>query len=81
MTGNLLGASLSGLFGEFLGWRCVLAVLGSLALVASIAVTAGVRGGALTRTPAKIDLAVLRHGYRTIFANPNAKVCYSAVFI
>jgi predicted MFS family arabinose efflux permease len=81
MTGNLLGASLSGLIGDFLGWRGVLAVLGSLAVVASVAVAVGLRGGALTRAPAKIDLSVLRQGYRTIFANPNAKVCYSAVFI
>ena len=81
MTGNLLGASLSGLVGDFLGWRGVLAVLGSLAVVASIAVALGFRGGALTRVPARIDLSVLRHGYRTIFANPNARVCYSAVFI
>jgi predicted MFS family arabinose efflux permease len=81
MTGNLLGASLSGLIGDFLGWRGVLAVLGTLAVVASVAVAIGFRGGALTRTPAKVDLAVLRHGYRTIFANPNARVCYSAVFI
>ena len=81
MTGNLLGASLSGLVGDFLGWRGVLAVLGSLAVVASIAVALGFRGGALTRVPAKIDLSVLKHGYRTIFANSNAKVCYSAVFI
>ena len=41
MTGNLLGASLSGLVGDFLGWRGVLAVLGSLAVVASIAVALG----------------------------------------
>jgi predicted MFS family arabinose efflux permease len=81
MTGNLLGASVSGLVGDFLGWRGVLAVLGSLAVVASIAVALGFRGGALTRVPARIDLSVLKHGYRTIFANPNAKVCYSAVFI
>jgi predicted MFS family arabinose efflux permease len=81
MTGNLLGASLSGLIGDFLGWRGVLAVLGSLAVVASLAVAIGFRGGALTRTPAKVDLSVLRHGYRTIFANPNARVCYTAVFI
>ena len=73
MTGNLLGASLSGLIGDFLGWRGVLAVLGSLAIVASVAVAMGFRGGALTQPPAKIDLAVLRHGYRTIFANPNAR--------
>jgi predicted MFS family arabinose efflux permease len=81
MTGNLLGASLSGLIGDFLGWRGVLAVLGSLAVVASVAVAIGFRGGALTRAPAKVDLSILRHGYRTIFANPNARVCYSAVFI
>jgi MFS family permease len=81
MTGNLLGASLSGLIGDFLGWRGVLAVLGSLAIVASFAVALGFRGGALTRTSAKVDLSVLRHGYRTIFANPNARVCYAAVFI
>ena len=81
MTGNLLGASLSGLIGDFLGWRGVLAVLGVLAVVASVAVTIGFRGGALKRAPAKVDLSVLRHGYRTIFANPNARVCYMAVFI
>jgi predicted MFS family arabinose efflux permease len=44
-------------------------------------VAIGFRGGALTRAPAKVDLSVLRHGYRTIFANPNARVCYTAVFI
>jgi predicted MFS family arabinose efflux permease len=81
MTGNLLGASLSGLIGDFLGWRGVLAVLGILVIVASVAVTAGFRGAALTRTPARIDLGMLRHGYRTIFANPNAIICYGAVFI
>jgi predicted MFS family arabinose efflux permease len=81
MTGNLLGASLSGLIGDFLGWRGVLAVLGSLAIAASAAVAIGFRGRGLTRAPAKVDLSVLRHGYRTIFSNPNAKVCYTAVFI
>jgi predicted MFS family arabinose efflux permease len=80
MTGNLLGASLSGLIGDLLGWRGVLAVLGSLAIAASLAVATGFRGAALAR-PVKVDLAVLRQGYRTIFANPNAKVCFGAVFI
>ena len=80
MTGNLLGASVSGLIGDFLGWRGVLVVLGALAIVASIAVAAGFRGAALTRPP-KTNLSVLRQGYRTIFTNPNARICYSAVFI
>jgi predicted MFS family arabinose efflux permease len=81
MTGNLLGASASGIIGDFLGWRGVLAVLGVLAVIASVAVTAGFRGAALTRAPAKMNLGMLTDGYRTIFSNPNAFVCFGAVFI
>src|SRR3954449_1744154 len=69
MTGNLLGASASGLIGDFLGWRGVLAVLGVLVIVAAVAVAAGFRGAALTR-PARTNLSKLRQGYKTIFANP-----------
>jgi predicted MFS family arabinose efflux permease len=79
MTGNLLGASFSGVIGDFLGWRGVLAVLGLLVIAASVAVAAGFRGAALVRAP-KSNLSTLRHGYRTIFSNPNA-LCYAAVFI
>ncbi len=80
MTGNLLGASASGLIGDFLGWRGVLAVLGALVIVASIAVAAGFRGAKVTHPP-RSSLSALKAGYRTIFTNPNAYVCYSAVFI
>jgi predicted MFS family arabinose efflux permease len=80
MTGNLLGASASGLIGDFLGWRGVLAVLGLLVIAASIAVAVGFRGAALKQTP-RTNFSALKHGYRTIFANPNAPVSYSAVFI
>jgi predicted MFS family arabinose efflux permease len=81
MSGNLLGASLSGLIGDLMGWRGVLGFLGTLAVVASIAVALGFRGSKLSRVPANMDFSVLRHGYRTIFANPNARVVYTAVFI
>src|ERR1700750_1115516 len=80
MTGNLLGASASGLIGDFLGWRGVLAVLGVLVIAASVAVAIGFRGAALTRAP-RTNFSALKHGYRTILANPNAPVCYSAVFV
>ncbi|SHH31245.1 MFS transporter [Bradyrhizobium erythrophlei] len=79
MTGNLLGASASGLIGDFLGWRGVLSVLGGLVVLASVAVALGFRGAALVHPP-RTNLKALRHGYRTIFSNPNA-VCYAAVFI
>jgi predicted MFS family arabinose efflux permease len=80
MTGNLLGASASGLIGDFLGWRGVLAVLGGLVVVAAIAVAAGFRGADLKHPPTT-SLSALKQGYRTIFTNPNARVCYSAVFV
>ncbi|RXT45958.1 MFS transporter [Bradyrhizobium betae] len=80
MTGNLLGASASGIIGDFIGWRGVLVILGALGLIAAVAVAAGFRGAALTPPP-KTDLKTLRQGYRTIFANPNTRYCYSAVFI
>jgi MFS transporter, DHA1 family, inner membrane transport protein len=79
MTGNLLGASFSGVIGDFLGWRGVLGVLGLLVIVASVAVTAGFRGAALAHPP-KTNLSALKHGYRTIFSNPNA-LCFAAVFV
>ena len=80
MTGNLLGATASGLIGDFLGWRGVLAVLGSLVVVAAVAIAAGFRGAELKRPP-RTSLSALRQGYHTIFTNPNARVCYSAVFV
>jgi predicted MFS family arabinose efflux permease len=80
MTGNLLGATFSGLIGDFLGWRGVLAILGGLVVVAAIAVAAGFRGAQLN-SPPRASLGALKHGYHTIFANPNARVCYSTVFI
>jgi predicted MFS family arabinose efflux permease len=80
MTGNLLGASASGIIGDLFGWRGVLVILGALGLIAAVAVAAGFRGAALTPPP-KTDLKTLRQGYRTIFANPNTRYCYSAVFI
>ncbi|HLG83986.1 MAG TPA: MFS transporter [Bradyrhizobium sp.] len=80
MTGNLLGASASGLIGDFLGWRGVLATLGVLVVIAAIAVAAGFRGAELQHPP-RSNFAALKAGYRTIFSNPNARFCYSAVFV
>jgi predicted MFS family arabinose efflux permease len=80
MSGNLLGASFSGLIGDLAGWRGVLAILGGLVVIAAVAVAAGFRGAALKHPP-RTNLTALKHGYRTIFTNPNARVCYSAVFI
>jgi predicted MFS family arabinose efflux permease len=59
MAGNLLGATASGLIGDFLGWRGVLAALGVLVMIASIAIAAGFRGAALVRPPRTKFSAIL----------------------
>jgi predicted MFS family arabinose efflux permease len=58
----------------------VLAALGVLVLIASVAVAAGFRGAAL-RHPPMTNLKALKRGYRAIFSNPNATICFSAVFV
>ena len=80
MTGNLLGASASGLIGDLVGWRGVLGVLGAIVIVASLAVGLGFRNAPRVAA-APLNFAALKQGYRTIFANPNAVVVYSAVFV
>jgi DHA1 family inner membrane transport protein len=80
MVGTLLGASMSGLISDFQGWRGSLAVLGVLGLLASVAVTIGF-GSAAVALSQRADLSAVRNSYRVIFTNPNARICYSAVFI
>src|SRR6201994_1379940 len=65
MTGNLLGATASGIIGDLVGWRGVLVIIGALGLIAAVAVAAGFRGAALTAPP-KSDLRTLRQGYRSV---------------
>lgn len=81
MAGNLLGASASGLIGDLVGWRGVLACLGIAVTLASLAVGLGFRRSPRARPPARVDLSVLRRGYAAIFANPNAPIVYGAVFV
>ena len=81
MTGNLLGSSAAGVIGDLLGWRGVLSVLGVLMIIASIVVLTGFRRGGIVSSRSGVSFATLRHGYRTIMANPNARVCFTAVFI
>jgi len=81
MTGNLLGASFAGVIGDLVGWRGVLVVLGFLTIIAAVAVGTGFSRSNAIATARQMKGADLRHGYRQIFRNPNARVCYSAVFI
>ena len=80
MIGTFLGASMTGLISDLQGWRGALAVLGILGLVASAVVAVGLGPTAFMQPP-RADLSAVRKSYGVILANPNARVCYSAVFI
>ena len=61
-------------------WRgvfFVITVLGSIALVVAMV---SLRGAARAK-PVQLSLAGFSRGYGKVFANPRAKVCFSAVFI
>lgn len=80
MAGNLLGASLSGVIGDLVGWRGVLLAIGLLVLAASAAVGWGFR--AQVNAPRRrMNLADLGRNYRAILEHPNARICYPAVFV
>ena len=80
MIGNLLGASLSGVVGDVVGWRGVFVGMGLFALLATIGAVVGFRATGRER-PARLDLAAIPANYRIIVANPRAKICFAAVFL
>jgi predicted MFS family arabinose efflux permease len=80
LTGNLLGASFSGVLGDLFGWRGVLSILGSFVLLMSFAVAWGFRHQ-LGLPGRPVDPKVIASNYRRILSNPNAHLCYLGVFI
>lgn len=80
MAGNLLGASFSGLIGDYVGWRGVLIAIGVLVLAASASVGWGFRRQ-MRAAPKPTNFATIANNYRSIFAHPHSRACYPAVFI
>jgi predicted MFS family arabinose efflux permease len=79
MSGNLLGASASGIVADLIGWRGVFLVVGAVGAVAFVTALIGFRG--TTVQAARIPLKSVPANYRVILANPRAKVCFGAVFL
>jgi predicted MFS family arabinose efflux permease len=80
LTGNLLGASIAGVIGDLFGWRGIFLVLGLFGLVVAVAAFFAFRNVAVPK-PSAFRLATTMEGFRSVFADPRAKVCFSAVFI
>jgi predicted MFS family arabinose efflux permease len=80
LSGNLLGASIAGVIADLAGWRGVFGAFGLFALVVTIAAYAALRGRDQAK-PAPFRLASAVAGFRSVFADPRAKVCFGAVFL
>jgi predicted MFS family arabinose efflux permease len=80
ITGNLLGSSLAGVVGDLVGWRGVFFVISVLGAVALGVALFTLRKAARAK-PVQLSLSGFSRGYGKVFANPRAKVCFSAVFI
>jgi predicted MFS family arabinose efflux permease len=79
MTGNLLGATCSGIVTDLVGWRGVFFTLGGFGLLVLLAAMPGFRG--IKEHAGKFDLQTTVATYGIIFRNPLAKICFGAVFL
>ncbi len=79
LTGNLIGAIISGVIGDLLGWRGVFFSIGAFGLAVAVIAFFAFRG-LRTAKPKPFNLAAVAAGYRGVFADPRAKVCFSSVF-
>ena len=80
ITGNLRGSSLAGVVGDLVGWRGVFFVITGLGVIALGVAIVTLRKAARGK-PVQLSLSGFSRGYGSVFANPRAKVCFSAVFI
>jgi predicted MFS family arabinose efflux permease len=80
LTGSLLGASISGVIGDLVGWRGVFAVFGSFGLAVTVVAFLALRGREQAK-PQPFSVATMIAGFRSVFADPRAKVCFGSVFL
>lgn len=78
LAGQIFGAAISGLVADALGWRTTLLLAGGVALAAAITATVMLREPA-NRQERQFSLAEAIAGYRTVFANPRAYLCFGTV--
>lgn len=78
LAGQIFGGSIAGVVAETLGWRTTLLLAGAVGLVAALAATAMVREPP-GRVEKKFSFAEAINGYRLVFANPRAYLCFGTV--
>jgi predicted MFS family arabinose efflux permease len=79
LSGNLIGATISGVIGDLLGWRGVFFSIGAFGLVVAVIATIAFRGIRATK-PKPFNLPAVAAGFKSVFADPRAKICFGSVF-
>jgi predicted MFS family arabinose efflux permease len=79
LTGNLIGAVISGVIGDLLGWRGVFFSIGGFGLIVAIIAFFAFRGLHAGKTK-PFNFSAVAAGFRSVFADPRAKVCFGSVF-
>jgi predicted MFS family arabinose efflux permease len=79
LTGNLIGATISGVIGDLFGWRGVFFAIGAFGLVVAVIAFFAFRG-LRTAKPKPFNIAAVAAGFRSVFADPRAKFCFGSVF-
>jgi DHA1 family inner membrane transport protein len=80
LSGNLVGASIAGVIADLVGWRGVFGVFGMFALIMTVTAYLALRGHDQDQRPPFRLVAALA-GFRSVFADPRAKVCFGSVFL
>jgi predicted MFS family arabinose efflux permease len=80
LSGNLIGASIAGVIADLFGWRGVFASFGLVALAIALTAYAALRGRREGK-PTPLGLGSAVAGFRSVFADPRAKICFGAVFL
>jgi predicted MFS family arabinose efflux permease len=78
MMGQIFSASIAGVAAETYGWRITMLLAGAIALVAAVVATLTLREPA-GRSERRFSVAEAVAGYRLVFANPKAYLCFATV--
>ena len=79
LTGNLIGAVISGVVGDLFGWRGVFFSIGGFGLAVAVVAFFAFRGMTVAK-PKPFKLAAAVAGFRGVLADPRAKICFGSVF-
>jgi len=79
LTGNLIGAVISGVIGDVLGWRGVFFSIGAFGLIVAVIASFAFRGMHAAKSK-PFSLTAAAAGFHSVFSDPRAKFCFSSVF-